>query len=110
MRSKKDEVEITEEMIDLILKKVQRGGGGNSSPTNSRSSANDGKKKKKRKRKYPSSTEASSSKISNGNGNDMNPLDTMSSTVTVTIPGYGKAEGRRETAVDIWKGIVSNYT
>ena len=123
MRSKNEEVEITEEMIDLILKKVQPGGGVNGSPTKSRSSSshsngggsrssvNDGKEKKKRKRtrKYPSSSDASSSKVSSGNGNDINPLETMTSTVTVTIPGYGKAEGRRETAVDIWKGMVSNY-
>ena len=31
--------------------------------------------------------------------------DTISTSVTVLIPSYGKAEGRREGGVDIWKGL-----
>ncbi len=119
-----DDVEmITQEMINLILKKIKPGGGnsknGSRSSTSSTSSTRSSntyksmKSKKKRKHKYPSGTKASSSSSSSSstsstNNNNVNPLDTMSTEVTVTIPGYGKAEGRRETAVDIWKGIVRN--
>lgn len=36
---------------------------------------------------------------------DDNSIPIIATKVTVTIPGYGKAEGRREQAVDTWKGI-----
>ncbi len=111
-------------MIDLILSNVRPGGSsnGNGYGYGYGYGNNDKfKKKKKRKRKNGSKLEGLSSKSSssssssssstssssgsgNNNGN-VNPLDTISTKVTVTIQGYGKAEGRRETAVDIWKGI-----
>lgn len=96
--------EITQEMIDLILRKVKPGGSSNYGNGNG-GHLNPLKKKKKRKRKH----DESFSKISpTGNSvgiDNINPLDSIATKVTVTIPGYGKAEGRRERAVDIWKGI-----
>ncbi len=98
---------ISREMIDLI-KSVNSGGAG----YNPRNDPN-GFPLKKRRRKR------SSSKTGNGRSSDVNsgsssgsnsnrkskPDDAITTKVSVTIPGYGKAIGRRETAVDIWKGI-----
>ena len=100
---KKIRSEITEEMIDLILSKIKPGGSSNYG--NGRSdNGNSLKKKKKRKRKNKSSSKESKSSRKSKN-HHINPLDSISTKVTVTIPGHGKAVGRRETAVDIWKGI-----
>jgi hypothetical protein len=97
--------EITQEMIDLIVTKIKPGGSSKNGNGKNGNGNNPMKKKKKRKQKHTSnSSKSSSSKSSAGSGN-INPLDEISTKVTVTIPGYGKAEGRRETAVDIWKGI-----
>jgi carboxylesterase type B len=47
------------------------------------------------------SSSSSNPKKSAANADDA----TISTKVSVTIPGYGKAVGRREQAVDSWKGI-----
>jgi hypothetical protein len=101
---------MTQEMIDLIRSDVKRGGSSDigSANANDNASANRLKKKRKGKKKkssLDSSKTRNSQKSSTIPGDNTNPLDSISTKVTVTIPGYGKAEGRRETAVDVWKGI-----
>jgi len=110
------EAQITQEMFDLILRKVKPGGSsgdnGNGNGYNNLNKFSQGKttnsrkkKKKKRNSTSGSSSNSKSSSFTSSSSSTNNPLDTISTKVTVTIPGYGKAEGRRETAVDIWKGI-----
>jgi len=110
---------LTKEVVNLI-KRIKAGGsssssgngssgngsskpGASSSSSSSSSSANLNKqlplKKRRKKTKSNPADESNTQKTSTGE-------DAIISTkVTVTIPGYGKAEGRRETGVDIWKGI-----
>jgi hypothetical protein len=94
-----DVIEITEEMIQLI--KDTRGGA--SSKHRSSYNANSKPVVLKTKRRRNKNTEDSSS--SSSQKHTSNDDTFISSRVTATIPGYGKAEGRREGGVDIWKGI-----
>lgn len=95
-----DSIEITEEMIRLI--KEIRGGGNQKSKSFRSSTKPVVYKTTKKKPKSSNSDENSSSSSQKHPSND----DTfISSRVTATIPGYGKAEGRREGGVDIWRGI-----
>lgn len=94
-----DVIEITEEMIQLI--KETRGGA--SSKQRSSYNANSKPVVLKTKRRRNKNTEDSSS--SSSQKHTSNDDTFISSRVTATIPGYGKAEGRREGGVDIWKGI-----
>jgi len=61
--------------------------------------------KTKRRKKSKSKKSSSDSKLSPSSSSDDSGIPIIATKVTVTIPGYGKAEGRREQAVDIWKGI-----
>jgi carboxylesterase type B len=80
------------------------GGGGYSSSSSS-------KRRKKTKSKRPpkdsssSSSSLSSLKSTSASTGASSDATIISTKVTVSIPGYGKAEGRREQGVDMWKGI-----
>lgn len=61
-------------------------------------------KRRKMSKSKKSSSDSKSSPASSSAADD-GGIPIIATKVTVTIPGYGKAEGRREQAVDIWKGI-----
>eukprot|EP00557_Chaetoceros_sp_GSL56_P012315 CAMPEP_0176478174 /NCGR_PEP_ID=MMETSP0200_2-20121128/1041_1 /TAXON_ID=947934 /ORGANISM="Chaetoceros sp., Strain GSL56" /LENGTH=1129 /DNA_ID=CAMNT_0017874085 /DNA_START=156 /DNA_END=3545 /DNA_ORIENTATION=+ len=86
------------------------GGAGGSGGGYSSSSFPSKRRKKMKSNRHPKKTSSSSSTTrktpaaptSAGGSSDTTIISTK---VTVTIPGYGKAEGRREQGVDMWKGI-----
>lgn len=82
---------LTDEMIELI-KSVKAGGYTNDH------------KKPALKKKRRSSKVKSSSQSPNSSRKKSTSQDTISTEVTVIIPGFGKASGRRESGVDVWKG------
>lgn len=81
-------------------------GGGYSSSSFSASSK---RRRKKTKSRRPPKTSLTSSALktpsASTSGGGSSDTTIISTKVTVTIPGYGKAEGRREQGVDMWKGI-----
>ena len=99
---------ITEEMIDLILSKVKPGGSSNNGNYDDMNNPLKNKRKRKRKQNLafdPSNNFSPKTSSSSSGSDNVDPLDSIATKVIVNIPGYGKAEGRRERAVDIWKGI-----
>lgn len=102
---------LTEEMENLI-KGIKAGGSssanGKKGTSSSNSNTNGPSTKKYRTKKSKSSEAADQSSSNNGNNQSTkSPVDDIiiSTRVSVTIPGYGKAIGRREQAIDTWKGI-----
>ncbi len=101
---------LTKEMEDLI-KGIKRGGSSNwnghkqdsNLPTVTRKYQS--KKSKSKSTESASTTDEPSSKNSPNTKSTSDDTNIISTKVTVTIPGYGKAVGRREQAVDTWKGI-----
>uniref|UniRef100_A0A7S3PU08 Carboxylesterase type B domain-containing protein n=1 Tax=Chaetoceros debilis TaxID=122233 RepID=A0A7S3PU08_9STRA len=83
---------LTDEMIELI-KSVKAGG-----------YTNDLKKPALKKKRRTSKAQ-SSSQSPNSSRKKSTPHDPSSTEVTVIIPGFGKASGRRESGVDVWKGL-----
>jgi hypothetical protein len=92
---------LSEDMIKMI---VDIKGGSNPHPKKSNTDNEYGKSPaRKRSKKRSRTSEEDISTKSEPTQNQHH--DAMSTSVTVQIPGYGKAEGRREGGVDIWKGL-----
>jgi len=87
---------ITEEMIQLVLG-LKRGG----DRTSNRYQNNGNTAKRRRRMKKSKST----LKTKNSPEKRTQSTHSYQTPVSILIPGYGKAEGRRKGGIDIWRGI-----